>query len=69
LKRFGAAEKKMKTRTVNGAFWRYLKRLGTFMSRLVGAHPLVLRFYCICVYFIFWLSSYASAVHSYIKNL
>ena len=29
----------MKTRTVNGAFWPYLKQFGTFMSRFVDAQP------------------------------
>jgi len=29
----------MKTRTINGAFCRYLKQFGTFMSKLVSAHP------------------------------
>jgi len=31
-------QKKTKTRMVNCALWRYLKRFGTFMSILVGAH-------------------------------
>ena len=55
VKRVGTAEK-MKTRTVNGVFWRYLKLFETVMSRLVGAHsspPLAFTFYCIFGYFEF----------------
>ena len=32
-------QKKMKTTTINGAFWRFLKRFETCMSRRVVAHP------------------------------
>ena len=50
--------KKMKTRTVNGALWRYLKQFKTFMSRLVSAHPHWPSFFYIAFWdiLIFWLS-------------